>query len=572
MSATNIFAASSASLEIYPFEGGPYYLTGGQIREITMEKSLLNGSVGRAIIRLAPGGPLGPESIPDWTQVITPMSHILIGMSRGSRSAIILDGVVIKINETQEWITREEGSVVGRFPVLEVADFAWFFRTFNWYALTFLGMTAGAAVGEALGFQPAGIPAILSSGEVGLLGGWNSSNSGPAVVAKGWYDKIMAGDGGILNKTFVTHQRNSRIYFHDILSTVWENYPKAFIPIGMFFMATEQTWMDKFLTMLPWPWYEFFITTATVDDYKLASGASSQSTDGRVFTMDTQPNADPAGPALVARVSPIPTLAMTAGDNPAFGDLDMTKWNALTLVQPDSSFFMSNVEFDTELAYNYYVMNPMIASGLYGNDNANTTPFTFAPFASAADPASIHRYGYRPNIGTTYWFFDPTGTAGQDQSLDIPGAMATILGKRISAVHPMPLMARAAVTLPLMPDVKIGTRFRYQPFKDNVTWDFYIEEVTHHFIFGGPSTTALTLSRGLPTSVYNDVSLLKDVVTGNAMRVGGVYKSGLPDNTGPSLTAFGPPETVIKIMGELATIFVTPQANTTTTSPASGSH
>ena len=85
---TDPFGAVACGLEIYPFEGGPYFLSGGQIRSVTVSKTLRGGSNGSFSIELAPGGPFGPESVPDWTEIVTPGSHVLIGMQRGADAAV----------------------------------------------------------------------------------------------------------------------------------------------------------------------------------------------------------------------------------------------------------------------------------------------------------------------------------------------------------------------------------------------------------------------------------------------------------------------------------------------------
>ena len=554
------FAAVSASVEVYMFEGSAYTIDPGQIYEMTVEKTLRDGAVGNATIRLAPGGPHGPESTPTWTEIVTPMSHVIIGMTRGNRAAIVLDGVSIRAIQSQEWQTTDQAATAGRVQTLSCADFAWFFRSFNWYALTFLGMTAGAQVGEALNFAPAGIPALIDQG---LIGGTGQSN--PSEVAQKWFTKVMAGQGAILGSTFVPYQTNARISFENMVGTMWENYPNAFIPYADYFLAAEQTWMDKFMSILPFPWYEFFVTTAPIGAYPLISGSSGTTAPGSTFTMTSQPLAQAAGPQLVARVNPTPTLALTdagAGQAATIGNLDLTRWNALSLSVPDAGFYHSEIDFDAEGAYNFYMLNPTAYTTLFGNNNANNIPFPFS-FVGAADPASVHRYGFRPAIGTFRWFFDPQGTAAQNGELNIPQSVATMLGKYISWLHPMPLMARAVATFPLMPDVMIGTRFRYPPFKDGLPWDFYVEGVRHHFIFGGLSTTTLTLTRGLPASVYADASsdgILQGVFTGNAMRQNGIYMTGLPQGTAPALTTFGPPDSITTLMGRLANIFVMPQA------------
>src|SRR6478752_6586427 len=185
MSGAGPFAAVSCSVEVYPFEGGSYVIPNGQIRQVIFEKELRGGAIGKALIHLAPGGPNGAESAPDWVEIMTPMSYVIIGMTRGGRAAVVFTGVIIQPSELQEWRTADEGATAGRFQTFECADFAWFFRSFNWYSLAMMGFTTGTAVGTAMGFAPAGLPALLDQG---LIGG---PDLNPVDVAQRWYNKVM---------------------------------------------------------------------------------------------------------------------------------------------------------------------------------------------------------------------------------------------------------------------------------------------------------------------------------------------------------------------------------------------
>ena len=551
------FAATSCSINVFPFEGGPLSIQGGQIKSVTVTKSIRGGSEGTVVVELAPGGPFGPESSPTWSEVITPMSHILVGMTRGSRAGLVMDGVVTKAGENQEWRTSDRGSFAMRTPIIEGSDFSWFFRSFNWYVLTFFGLTQGAAIGQAYGGGATGLAAALDQG---LLGGTN-----PADVAQRWYDKVMSGADGILGKTFVPYQNSTRIPFRDALRTAWEAFPNAIVPVGDFFMAVEGTWMAKFLSLLPMPWYEFFVTTAPVGAYAPPSSAKVATTPGTQFAISGQTLIPPSGPVLVARINPIPVFNATAtvsSSAPAFTQLDMSRWNALQVFTlGNHGFIDSEIEFDAEGARNFYQLNPTALSLNYALNNANNIPFYFS-MMGATDPASIHRYGYRPDIGTFRWLYDPQGAAAQNGEINYPLTIALLLARQISWSHPTPLMAKAAVVAPLMPDVLVGTRFRYAPYKDGTLWDFYIESVRHRFVFGGESTTTLSLSRGLPSSVYadsSDAGVLRNIYLGNAQRLNGSYVSGLPAGTGPALTPFGTPESITAAMANMAKIFVTPQ-------------
>jgi hypothetical protein len=190
------------------------------------------------------------------------------------------------------------------------------------------------------------------------------------------------------------------------------------------------------------------------------------------------------------------------------------------------------------------MLNPTAAQTLYGSNGANTTPFSFV-YLAAADPASVRRYGYRPVNGTTRWMYDAGGLASQNQRLNVTQSVATLTAALASWWHPAPLMARGEVTLPLSPSIYIGTRFRYAPYKDGVPWDFYVEAVTHRYVHGGRCSTSLSLTRGLPSSVYADSSaggLLQGIFTGNARRDyvagSGLYQKGQPAGLGLGLQVF----------------------------------
>jgi hypothetical protein len=557
------FAAPSCTIEVYPFEGGGFIINGGQIVRAQVTKSLRNID-GQMMIELAPGGPYGPEDPKTWSQIITPMSHVLVGMSRGSEAAVVMDGIARSIREGQEWHTdQQNGSIAARSQIVEGADFGWFFATFNWYALTFLGMTAGTTEGAALGFAPAGVPYLLSQG---LLGMSASGGINPRLVGQQWYEKVMAGQGAILGTTYVPYWNNSRVSFSGAVSTLWEDYPQVFVPYGDYFLAAEESWAAKFANIFPDPWYEFFVTTAPHGAYTFATGATGAATSGMAFTMTSQPLALPAGPQLVARVNPIPALNATVDSATTaitIGQVDTTRWHALPiydLTLRPYGFYDSEIEFSADGARNFYMLNPTSYTTMFGVNNANSTPFPFA-FMGAADPDSVHRYGYRPQIGTMRWMFDPTGTAAQNGNYNIAQTVGTLLMRLVSWHHPRPLMANAQVVLPLSPDILIGTRFRYAPYKNGEVWEFYIEGFKHDFVFGEDSTTTLTLTRGLPVAVYDDVSangMLRNVLLGNAERFEGYYVPGLQAGAGSGLVTFGPPGSITTLMGNMAQVLVTP--------------
>lgn len=566
-------AASSLSIEVYPYEGGAFTLQGGQVVRATVVKNIRGTTPGTFEIELAPGGPLGVESNPTWSEVITPMSFILIGGQRGKSAGIMLAGVVTEITEAQVWQTGEQGGQAARRQILKGQDFTWFFNSFNYYAMTFFGLAVGTALGEAMGFTPAGLPALIQQG---LIGGSSSADSNPALLAKGWYNAIMAASGAILGKTFVPYQGNSQVYFRDALTTIWEPYADVFIPVGDFYWAAEGSWSAKFNAIFNAPFYEFFVTTAPSGAYGVTVSGNIGAS-GQQFHMQSLPAAPPAGPVVVARVNPFPTLTATvaaAGATPTFSSgLNMSRWSKLPvhdLTAAPFGFFASNISFSADEARNFFLLNPTWYRAMFGDSAANVSPFMYYMNGSA-DPASIHRYGYRPEIGTTRWLSDLTGNAAKNTSLNVPQTVATLTAKLSSYWEPLPLMARARATIPFSPDVLPGNIFRYAPFKGQAPWDFYLDAVQHDWTFGAVSTTTLTLSRGLPTSVYADSAasgVLVALHNGTAVRQNGVYTQRSADGvvaaiqkgTAPGLTPFGQPDSVQTLLGQIAQIYVTPQS------------
>ena len=177
------------SVECYPFEGGSFALQGGQVRRAVVRKNIFDGA-GSMSFELAPGGPNGTEGSPTWSQVLTPMSHVLIGMSRGSRSAIGMDGVLKEPVESQTWQTNEQASVAGREQRFTGADFGWFFTAFNWFALTYYGLMLGTP-----GFPaPPGTAENIPSNFTGLLSQGLVGKATPVQSGRLWYQQVMAGD------------------------------------------------------------------------------------------------------------------------------------------------------------------------------------------------------------------------------------------------------------------------------------------------------------------------------------------------------------------------------------------
>ena len=555
------FATVGCGIEVYPFEGGPYFISSGQIKSLTTTKTLRGGSDGVFSISLAPGGPFGPESVPDWTEIITPGSHVLIGMQRGDDSAIVMDGVVTTTSENQQWHSSDGGSTATRSPVISGSDFTWFFNSQNWYSLAMYGLTLNSGLQGQFGLAPASIIPFIAQGMQG--------QRDPAIVGNQWFQVMTASGIGMLNNTFVPYKGgNTRLPFNSMFTENLEHYPNVIIPITEQFLGLE-SWMAKFMDIFPWPWYEFFVTTAPTGVYALSGSSSSIFAAGTVFSMQAFSQASPAGPQMVARVTPIPRLDFVkegSNSNYSVGALDMSRWNALPITTLSGvGFYESNVAFSSDEVKNFYYLNPTAYRTVFNSPGSNV-PFQFT-FGGAADPASVHRYGYRPVNGTLRWFLDPQGTVAASKDVDIYQTVATLTAALVSWWHPLPLMARAEVAIPLAPSIYIGTRFEYAPFKDGIPWTFYVEGVTQRYVFGGRSETVLALSRGLPSSVYADSSasgLLQAIYTGNARRQylpgeSGIYKIGLLEGTGKGLQVFSSFPAASNLAQQMWSGFVTPQ-------------
>lgn len=507
-------------VEVYPIDGGQWYINGGKILNCIVRKSLKDPA-GTFEIQLAPGGPQGANSGPTWLDIITPMSFTLIGMTHGSRQQIVMLGVTTRITEKEIW---RQGKMVERAVVIEGMDFAKFFLMENWLAVTLLGGYPTSVMGGLFGTGAEGGLAALSPG---LYFG------SPDKIVQTWYNDIML---KVMAKTYITY-KGSKIYFPNFMGTWFEKYTDANITLGEYYIPTETIWLEKFKDVMAFPWFEVFVVTSPTGIYSGASG-------GHAFSMNGITKS--ATPYLICRVNPLPYVPGTAGSGGSsagtLGSIKMDKWNALPSFKADSSFIESTVTFTDEGVRNYFVIIPSFYMQLHGDsNNPNVTPVMYRTTAMA-DLGSIVRYGYRPMIASTKWFADPTGAAAQQNAGNSSGndstalqqVFANVVSKLAGYYEPVQLMGNLIATFPLLPDVMIGCRFSYNVGKGEPLWTSYIEAVEHDFTFGGPSFTTVSLSRALPNSIYQNNSLLKDIHTGNAARINGTWQSsaGQPQGLG----------------------------------------
>lgn len=490
------------SIDVYPYEGGQYTLSDSNsfLLGVNTQKNLYS-PYGTFSISLSPGGPTG-TTFPTWTQILTPYSFVIISAVRGGIAQTIMFGLVLSATEQQQWTPNG----ARRMITVQGADIGFLFADAAYYNLAFLYGSAASALGG---------PGMLSAQSLGLIQGT------PASMATTWFTKIMAGgngsggaDGGILStmKFNINGQTHS---FSDLVGYWFEEFNGAVdIPLGANFLADQGSWLGKFQALLQSPWYEFFVTTAP-------SGTYSSATEGTAI----QPKNSHYGPSevfVIGRVNPLPFLTNSGGSF----SMNTDKWQQLTPFDlQGASFLSSSVSFSAEGVRNFYLINPAAVSQLLGAANGNINPF-LATQVLYKDQTSIDRYGYKPEITETQWFYDPDGVYAQGHSGgSLQDLYKDLLLRVVSMYEPAALMARASVTMPLRPDIMIGNVFTYTPFRDGVLWKFYIEGVSHDFGFGDAGSTALTLGRGLPATVYNDNALLAAIHSGKAARIAGTYST-----------------------------------------------
>jgi hypothetical protein len=527
--APNLVAGPRAYVQVYPHEGGIYAIESGQLLACSTSK-YLKQPAGTFEFTLAPGGPNGPNVGPSWLDIITPMSFVMIGMSRGRFKQIVMLGVVTQTNES--WIfPTAPNQPVRRTMSIRGMDIGYFFVHFSWYALTYINSTA-ALLGAAVGNDAAG----ASLGTEAGLGGYLTAGP-PDQLGAAWYSKLMDGKQGVLSKSWLQYGKDNSVLFSDAVTVQFEKYLDSLTVPFSFSFIPEETWYQKFNKIFPFPWYEFFVMTAPSGFYdKALSTTWNNVSSGTKFSMTGLGPDVTAQIYIIARVNPLPSLtAEGTSDSIKFGSLIMNAWNSLITFPEDTGLIATNEQFSEDEVRNFYIVNPTFMRSMLGQANDAVIPPVLNG-AVAVDPASIHRYGFRPIYMETEWFADQAGNTAQTGKLDFNKAYGNLIGKLAAQYEPVSLMMRADRTGPLRPDIVPGNKFTYRPLKDKVQapWTFYIEGVEHSYIFGGPSRTKISLSRGLPSDIYADSSdggVLQALHLGTAQRLNGEYKLGLPSSS-----------------------------------------
>ena len=544
-SSDNAVAATRCFVEVYPYEGGKYVVSGNSAAflQLSTSKHIVNGGNGQFTLNLAPGGPYGVNARPTWMDIFTPFSLVVIAMQRGSHAAIVMVGLVVSAEETQ---TRNTNSVQ-RMIRVNGEDFTRMFTSYNYYNLNLqIGIPQGP-----LGYF--GLPSSIGAALQGT----------PANVGIAWYNQVMNAPSMMGPTSFA--YKGQRPTFFDLMATWFEPYPANIdIPTIAPFLADEGTWLTKFQSFFPFPWYEFFIQTAPVGYYATTTPST---TGGNVTVTQTGPdelsitdnitatrtnatnagtpitmnNYAPVSPTLVARVNPLPFLSASGlAGSPTFS-INLDRWYALPTFGMDGGHgtISQSLGYSDVEVRNYYVFAPTWLATTYGQANGSITPFQLL-FSAWIDQASIHRYGYRPNNSELRWMADKGIFA---QSLAAAGKGFTdfqiLVGdlslRPVAYYEPTPNMLHGAVRIELRPDILPGNTFTFVPYRDGVKWTFYIEGVSHNIPFGGAASTELTLTRGLIAENYYNKPLLVALHTGNAQRINGTLSAGVPPGIGSGL-------------------------------------
>ncbi len=513
-------ATPRCRIDIFPYEGGKYLSISGDsgtILSCNVHKNIRSSDPGTFQISLAPGGPNGPNAFPAWQEIITPMSFVAISMQRYSHTQTVMVGVVTNIQESIDWTDRG----VRRTVTISGEDFQYFFTVASYYALSFLGTVGGAALG-AYGF-----PSIQGAG---LLGGT------PDLVGTNWYNLIMAGAKGIMAQTQLPVGIAGNIQvtktFPELMGSWFEPFQDSSVdvPLGDYFLLSEGNWYTKFAKIFPFPWYEFFITTAPPGTY---TGAGTPL--NAQFPIQI-PGYGAVSPYVIARTNPLPWATVDNSVNSVIS-LNNKAWTQLKYYEIEGGYINSTIAFTESEVKNFFILNPTWLQMMFGSANGQIPPFLFS-YSGWADRGSIHRFGYRPDIAEIHWLCDPTGDQGVRQTALNNGSSSfrnmvnNLALRQASYYEPIYQMGKGATSMELRPDIMPGCKFRYQPFKIGELWEFYITGISHQYIFGGESKTTLTLERGLPLTVYEDPVTLLYLHMGQVTRTDGQYK--LPSSNPPA--------------------------------------
>lgn len=478
----------SCSVVLYPYESGGNKSYTLDVLAVNVMNTV-SGPGGSFRVTLPPGGPNGMYSTPSWADLATPMSSVVITMSRGVLSQVVMIGVVESSSE--QFDRSSVGSPPNITQQIMGRDIGYYFATSNFYVLSAQMSMAMTAV------SPQSVYATAAGSE-SVLGGTT-----PAKAAQRWYEKVMAGSSGIQASALIPATADT---FANSVSYWFQEFNGPInVPYTASFLADGSNWFDKFRQFCPFPWYECFAITSPKSFYASASTPSATLTiDGESYY-----------PSFIVRRNPRPSLTYT---NSTLG-LDASDWNAL----PE---FTHNLDAEGPLAFtrskslgsvcNFFLFQPTAMTAFFGNNNQN--PYPLAYWGNTwTNVESIKRYGYRPVVSSVEWFADFTEMSGQQNYQNFSGfksLVAQVSLRLVAQYNAASIMKEGMLATTLRPDIMPGCRFTGALLPGEEDWTFYIESVEHNFVFGQGASTVLNVSHGLPSAIYADNSDLLNVLRG----------------------------------------------------------
>jgi hypothetical protein len=523
-------ASPQIVVEIYPQSGGTYTFNGGAagILQATIHKNI-HTTNGEFNLLVAPGGPNGVSDPNSWASIINPNSLCIISLSRGGSQRTVMVGVVTGIEEDQAWSNNK---VIRGIRITGV-DFSYYFTTFSLYTLSFLGLLSTALPQGAAGY---------------LVNLYSQMLTGsPSQVANEYLTEVMLGMGnqakpGVLQNTYLFYKGN-QFFLYQLFSSWIQTFP-ALIPFMGDLMNSEGTWMDKFLSFLPFPFYEFFITTAESKDYAALGTPPSGDYVTTAASAFTTQGYNTVSPTVIGRILPFPwveypatpvtssnTATLSPGSTaspsipatvPILHNYDV--WNKLPIFSlGEFSFIQSQVKYDTDEVCNFLAIQLEDTNQIANGYGLSPTMVSMEVLGAIVDKYSINTFGYRANFKDIRWLTWASPSVLPIGNLPFNPQMTSnlLLGMLASYYIPLGQMLQGQCTFPMWPDVLPGNRFEYLPFKNQIPYLFYIEGVTHNYSFGGSCTTRVEISRGLQATEYNDPNLLADLLMDVVIRKDG---------------------------------------------------